>query len=306
MNHFAAMIRPFAVRGVFWRQYLDWAIINVPFYFQPALLFFCTTFFFFFAAAARRAVVTNLAVVRPGSSPLMNHFRAFRTLYNFAWTIADAAAFKLNKGTFTCEVDGVRFLDQLASGHGAIVLTAHVGNYDLGAGLFAQKFGREIRMVRAPEADEKTEAHLSSSLQQIGRGAVRVDHATQGALLSFDLLNALRHGEIVSIQGDRVAGNVGETAARIFGAPVRIPTGPFILALAAQVAIYPLFIARRGYRRYQIIVREPIIASRSGRDREIDINAAVAKWCVVLEEIIESCWDQWFAFTPDFWRNERT
>src|SRR6266566_2609227 len=62
-------LRRFAVRGVFWRRYLDWAMINVPFYFQPMLLFFWTNFFFFFAAPARRAIISNLKVVQPGSWP---------------------------------------------------------------------------------------------------------------------------------------------------------------------------------------------------------------------------------------------
>ena len=40
-------MRRFAVRGVFWRQYLDWALFNVPFYFLPLLIWFWTSFFFF-------------------------------------------------------------------------------------------------------------------------------------------------------------------------------------------------------------------------------------------------------------------
>ena len=56
----------FAVRGVFWRQYLDWAIINLPFYFYPVCILFCTFFFFFFAAPARRAILANLAIILPG------------------------------------------------------------------------------------------------------------------------------------------------------------------------------------------------------------------------------------------------
>ena len=55
----------FAVRGVFWRQCLDWAAINLPFYVYPVQLVFFTLFFFFFAAPARRAIVANLAVVSP-------------------------------------------------------------------------------------------------------------------------------------------------------------------------------------------------------------------------------------------------
>lgn len=290
----------FAVRGVFWREYLDWAIINLPFYFYPVNLLFFTFFFFFFAAPARRAVVANLAAIFPGSSRAVNHLRAFRTLYNFACTISEGAMYKLNKEKFSYEIIGAEWLDQLGAAPGAIVLTAHMGNYDLGAALFAEKFQREIRMVRAPEPDRQTAQHLSASLKKFGEGAVKVDYNTAGALLSFDLLNALRDGEIVSIQGDRIEGDVAQITARLFGKEVRLPNGPFVLALVAQMPIYPLFIARSGYRSYQVIVREPIRVLRTSNARENDIEEGVAKWCRVLEETIAPRWDQWFAFTPIF------
>jgi len=65
----------------------------------------------------------------------------------------------------------------------------------------------------------------------------------------------------------------------------------------AGVPIYPLFIARAGYRSYQIVVHEPIQVLRSGT-REEDIDKAAAEWCAVLEEILAQHWYQWFAFTP--------
>jgi lauroyl/myristoyl acyltransferase len=298
----ASWLGRFAVRGVFWRQYLDWAIDNLPFYFYPVPLLFFTFFFFFFAAPARRAIVANLAVVLPGSSRAMNHLRAFRTLYNFAWTISEAAIHKINKEEFSYQIIGDRWLDQLGAARGAIVLTAHMGNYDLGAALFAEKFHREIRMVRAPESDPATAEHLSASLEKAGEGAVKVDYNTTGPMLSFDLLKALRDGEIVSIQGDRVEGEVAQVTASLFGTDIRLPNGPFVLSLVAQVPIYPLFIARSGYRSYEIIVREPIQVSRGAGSRDDDIAKGVAQWCAVLEEIIATRWDQWFAFTPIFRR----
>jgi lauroyl/myristoyl acyltransferase len=306
MNERVSPLGRFAVRGVFWRQCLDWAIINLPFYFYPVNIFFFSFFFFFFAAPARRAIVANLAVILPGSSAAMNHLRAFRTLCNFAWTISEGAIYKLLREEFAYEIIGAKWLEQLGAAPNAIVLTAHMGNYDLGAALFAQKFNREIRMVRAPEPDRQTAEHLSASLEKTGEGAVKVDYNTAGAFLSFDLLNALRSGEIVSIQGDRVEGGVAEVSARLFGKEVRLPNGPFVLALVTGAPIYPLFIARSGYRSYQVIVREPITVLRTGRAREDDIADAVAKWCEVLEEIIALCWDQWFAFNPIFPSHERT
>src|SRR4249919_3566976 len=107
--------RRFAVRSVLWRHYLDFGVSNVPFYLRPITTFFWIIFFYFFAAPARRAVLSNLKVVLPGSSWLLNRVRAWVTLYNFACTIADAADYKLARTEFAYEVEGEEFLDQLAS-----------------------------------------------------------------------------------------------------------------------------------------------------------------------------------------------
>lgn len=295
-----SFLRRFAVHGVFWREYLDFALRNVPFYLRPVLLSFWTFFFFFFAAPARRAILANLSIILPGSSPFANQFRAFRTLLNFAWTITDAANFKINKTDFEYEIVGGEFLDQLGAAAGAIVLTAHMGNYDLGAAVFAQKFNRQIQMVRAPERDTESAEHLQESLAQTGQGAVKVSYNSEGALLSFDLLNALRAGEIVSIQGDRGFAGMATTTGKLFGRAVQIPAGPFSLAQVAHVPIFPLFIVRDGYQRYRILVHEPIEVGRTDRARDEDIAVATQKWCAVLEETIAQQWDQWFSLVPIF------
>jgi lauroyl/myristoyl acyltransferase len=297
MNQRGNRLGGFAVKGVFWRHYLDWAVVNLPFHFYPVPLIFFTIFFYFFGAPARRATIANLAIILPGSSRAMNHLRAFRTIYNFAWTIAEAAIARLLKEEFSYEIIGAEWLNELGAAPGAIVLTAHMGSYDLGAALFAEKFHREIRVVRAPEPDQRTAQHLSASLENAGAGGVKVDYNTAGALLSFDLLKALRDGEIVSIQGDRADGQVGQVTAQLFGRDVLLPNGPFVLGLVAQTPIYPLFIARTGCRSYEIIVREPIRLEATG-NREHDIADGVRQWCAILQEIVAGRWDQWFAFTP--------
>lgn len=293
-------LRSFAVKGVVWRHYLDWAMANVPFYLQPVLLVSWSIFFFFFAAPARRSILNNLTVILPGSSPVVNQWRALRTLINFAWTISEAAGFKVSKSEFNYEIIGAELLEELRHAKGALVLTAHMGNADLGAALFAQKFSRQIRMVRAPEPNRQTASHLDRTMAQTGEGAVKVDYSTGGPLLSFDLLNALRQGEIVSIQGDRVMAGMAAAEGRMFAHPVQVPSGPFTLAQVAQVPIYPLFIIRAGFRRYRIVVRPPIVVTRTARSRDEDITIAAGKWCEVLEEMIAQYWSQWFAFGPIF------
>ncbi len=290
----------FAVRGVFWRHYLDFGLTNVPFYLRPVMIFFWTIIFFFLAAPARRAILGNLRVILPGSNPLLNLGRAWLTLFNFAWTISDAADHKLSQTEFAYEVEGAEFFEQLAAAHGAVLLTAHMGNYDLGAAVFAQRFQREIRMVRAPESDEETARHLDQSLERAGAGAVKVAYNTSSMALPFELLNALRQGEIVSIQGDRAVGHVSQRTAELFGQRVSLPDGPFMLAFVAQTPIFPLFIVRTSYHRYQIVARPPIHCLRTERGREEAIEEAMRTWCQVLENVIAAHWSQWFSLVPIF------
>jgi lauroyl/myristoyl acyltransferase len=300
MKPFSHLPEEFAVRGVFWRKCIDWVVLHVPSFFHPFLISISTALFFLTATPARRTVVQHLALILPGSRRLANYFRAFGIFQNFGWTLTDGAVRRLLKAPFIYEVEGEKFLKELAAAQGAIVLTAHMGNYDLGAAIFVEKFQRELRVVRAPEPDAVTARHLDKSIEQSAAGGVKIEYNTEGALLSFDLLNALRRGEIISIQGDRSMGEIAQSPVNMFGHKALLPTGPFVLALAAQVPIFPLFVIRAGYRRYRFIARAPIICARTGRARDEDIEAALQEWADILSEAIRAHWRQWHAFTPIF------
>jgi len=228
----------------------------------------------------------------------MNYLRVLRVFTNFAWSLTDAATYRMSKTRFNYELEGGRFLDQLAVARGGVVLTAHMGNYDLGAALFAEKFHRQIQMVRAPEPDALAARHLDLALQQSSAGAVKVGYSSDGTTLAFDLLNALRSGEIISIQGDRVVGEVARAPVKFFNREILLPNGPFVLSLASETPIYPLFIVRTGYRKYKIIAREPIVSFRNAASRDEVIADAMQNWARVLEEVVSCYWPQWFAFTP--------
>jgi phosphatidylinositol dimannoside acyltransferase len=289
----------FAVQGIFWRKFVDWAARSLPAVFHPFLIWTSACLFFFIAAPARRAVVQNLQIILPRSSRLANYARVLRIFVNFGWALADAAIYKLLKPRFSYELEGQNFLEELAlSKDGAVVLTAHMGNYDLAAALFAEKFNRQIHMVRAPEPDALSAHHVDLSLQQSSSGAVRVGYSNGGASLAFDLLNALRDGEIISIQGDRVIGEVARAPVNLFGRQVLLPTGPFVLSTVSQAPIYPLFMIRTGYRKYKIIAHEPIACSLDNRSREEKVSMAMQRWANLLEKKVTKYWRQWYAFVP--------
>ena len=288
----------FAVHGIFWRRFLDWGVRNLPAILHRPLIWIAAFLFFFVAAPARKSVLRNLSLIRPASWRLMNCLRVLRVFTNFGWSLTDAAAYRMSKARFKYELEGARFLDQLTAARGGVVLTAHMGNYDLGAALYAEKFHRQIQMVRAPEPDALAAQHLDLALQQSSAGAVKVGYSSDGTTLAFGLLNALRSGEIISIQGDRVVGEVARAPVKFFNREILLPNGPFVLSLASETPIYPLFIVRTGYRKYKIIAREPIVSFRNAASRDEVIADAMQNWARVLEEVVSCYWPQWFAFTP--------
>ncbi len=300
MNEDSLSSSRFAVHGVFWRSCIDRIVKHFPPMFLPPLVFLATILFFFFAAPARRLALYNLGIILPSSFRLANYFRVFRIFKNFGWALTDAASYRLRKPSFIYELVGEEFLEELAVAKGGVVLTAHLGNADLGTAIFADKFQRDLRIVRAPEPDAGSARHLGRSLEQSSAGAVKVEYNTAGSLLSFDLLNALRQGEIISIQGDRVIGDVAQSPITLCGRRVLLPSGPFVLAVVAQVSIYPLFIVRSGHHRYTIVARPPIRVVRTNESRDEMVAAALRQWSEVLQDMIEHHWDQWFAFTPVF------
>jgi lauroyl/myristoyl acyltransferase len=286
----APLLRRFLVHGVFWRQFRRWAVLNVPEWIEPAIVGFWSLFFLLWGPG-RRGVMHNLAHILPGSTAAANFFRCYRVFCNYAWSISDTERFRAMHRLPEWELAGREHLEALRSGGGAILLTAHMGSYDLGAHLFAEVSGRRIVMVRAPETDPQTHAFEESHLD----AAIETQFNVDGSTLAIDLLHALRDGAIVAIQGDRMAGEIAGVPVTLFGCDVEVPAGPFALSMTARVPVYPIFVVRRGWRRYLLRAEAPFEVVRS-RDRDADFAAAARAWTAVLEQVIRDDWQQWFAF----------
>jgi predicted LPLAT superfamily acyltransferase len=289
--------RRFQVKGVFWRQFLRWAVLNIPLWIEPAVIAWWSLFFLLWGPG-RRGVMRNLSAVKEGSWAITNFFRTYRVFWNYAWTITDNIRFKEQRFVPEFSFAGREHFEPLLQGHGgAIILTAHMGSYDLGAHLFAASTTRQIVMIRAPEVDPQTRQYEEAKVGDTKDDGLRVGFNTKGDL-AFELLEAVQRGELVAIQGDRVTPGIATTPVTLFGRRANVPSGPFALAMAARVPIHPMFVVRTGPRRYTLITGEPITVERSGRGR--DFTPAIAKWVAQLEHVIRENWFQWFAFEPFF------
>jgi len=242
--------------------------------------------------AAERAVIERtVRRVLPAATAAERARVVTDVFRHFAMCFADLVA--ANRGRRAARllagVEGEAHVRAAASGgRGVVVVTAHVGNWELGGRLLARRLARPTHVVVAAEPDPRVERFLRG-----GPGPVRfVRRGAPTAALS--LVPALRRGEVVALQGDRALGTRGDATVPFFGADAAFPLGPFVLARAAGVAVLPAFCLLGADRRYTVRVGAPLEVPAGG---EAD---AQTRWVGALEAVVARHPEQWFNFF-DVW-----
>jgi lauroyl/myristoyl acyltransferase len=178
----------------------------------------------------------------------------------------------------------------LEQGKGVIVLTAHIGNWELGASTLVLK-GYPLTVVALRHSNPLINRFFCQ--RRIGKGlrVCYLDNATRVGL------KILRRNECLAILGDRDYTGSG-VEVPFFGRKVRFPTGPVNLARHTGASLIPAFaICERDRLRYHITFEDPIELVR-GQDKEQDLRTNVGRWVAVLERVISEHPEQWFVFQP--------
>ena len=182
----------------------------------------------------------------------------------------------------------------LARGKGAVLVTCHFGNWDVGARTLA-RFGCPFNLVMAREANETTAEYVRQAREDAGVRVLLSDNSVYG---SFNMLRALKRNEILAMQLDRPLGGDGARLAPFFGSPAWFQAGPLRLARLAGAPIFPVFCVRVAARHYQIVL---------GNERTIPRHASVEEMDRILggivhefEQMVRRHPEQWFQFSP-YW-----
>lgn len=248
-------------------------------------------------AAARR----NLGRIT-GSTGLANMRLAYRLFFNFSrFMVAYTEMSGLVPAQFRHRLIGVERTERamkelLSEGRGAVVLTMHIGQWDLGLKLLTH-FGYPVHVVMTREEPEKVTRYASDA--RAGPN-LRVHETGSSPLLAVELAAALRRGEVVAVQADRAVGS-GLMATPFFGSEVPLPTGPVLLAMATGAPVLPAFILLERGRRYRVTTMEPLRFQRHrGVPPDSMVREAMGRVARVMESVVSRHPDQWFNFY-DVW-----
>ncbi|MEO8055467.1 MAG: lysophospholipid acyltransferase family protein [Acidobacteriota bacterium] len=203
------------------------------------------------------------------------------------------------RSLLAARVGDERLVEAQRAGKGSILLTAHVGNFELG-GLFLAQLGLEVAAVYVPDPSPVIEKHRSDARKMLGVTGIPVDQTPFGFLPVF---RALERNMCVAMQGDRDVSGTGRTMP-FFGKTASFPIGPFRIAQASGAPIFPVFVLQEEDGRYRTIVEEAIwVPHARGAAAGEAVVAGLAKFVGRMEATIRAHPTQWYRFAR-FWESE--
>jgi lauroyl/myristoyl acyltransferase len=294
-GRFRKILGPLYVSGIFWFRIHQLGVRLVPFWFIGPLVLGFTVFFSVVLRNARAAVASNLEAVLGPCSWWARQVRIFRTFLSFAWCLTERYERLSTERRFLVGVEGADHWRELnATGEGFILMTAHIGAWEVGSMMPAFEEERRVHVVREAETDPKAQKFISELIRRRA-GSFYITHFAEDLQLGVELLDALRRGEIVALQGDRPRNGGRTSEISLFGRPFPVPVGPLALARAAGVPVLPVFVFRDGRLRYRSALRPPIRVANTDC-RQADLEEAQQRFAVELEWAISQRPHQWFCF----------
>jgi len=253
---------------------------------------------FFLNKRGRQAVRENLRIVMEGQGILPSrhilHGCARKTFQYFGKYLADFIRFRKLSAEGVRErvsIQGLEHLEAIRdSRRGAIMLTAHYGNWELG-GAFIASMGIPINAVVRPVDSPSLERIFQFFREQRGMKVIPLDKAGTG------ILKTLKRGEVVALVGDRDFTGNGR-AWRFFGRETSLPRGAAWFAHRLGVPVYIGFATRAPDDTFILRIHPPIEPAEAGSEDEIQRRIVA-----VMEATIARDPCQWFIFDP-FWPGE--
>ena len=184
---------------------------------------------------------------------------------------------------------------RLALGKGLILVTGHLGNWELGGAYIAAR-GLPIDAVARHMANPLFDRYLTSTRQRIGMTVIHDEEAVKR------VPRALRTGHAVAFLVDQGAVGLASTWVPFFGRFAKTPRGPAVFALRLGAPVVFGVALRQPSGRYQLSF-EPIEIEDTG-NREADVDRIVADYTQVLERWIRRAPEQ-YLWHHRRWKHQR-
>lgn len=254
----------------------------------------------------RRVTQLNMAQVtgRPANDPYVRHL-ALASWRNYGRYAADF----LNFSHLDLDAIEQQMLDLsggngwqslmipiLQAGRGAIMATAHFGNWDVAGAIAAHHL--PLSAVVETFSDERLNQFVQNHRKEKGISIIPMEGTAR------PILRALQQNQLVAIVVDRpVTPNEG-TEVTFFGRKTHVPGGPAALALKSGAPLIPGYVWYGHHNEFYTRMYPPIYPRESkGEQKASEIARLTQCMYNVLEEMVRAWPTQWYMFRQ-FWPAE--
>lgn len=211
--------------------------------------------------------------------------------YRFGQVVVDRfAAFGGRKFRFVAADEMLAAYNELANqDEGFLQLSSHMGNYEL-AGYMLQQ---PRKTMHALVFFGETETMMRNRARMFAPKGVEMVPVMPDMSHIFALNNALRDGNVASMPGDRVFGSPKALECRMLGHKVKLPLGPFQLAVTRGVKVMAVWVMKERHDTYRVFCHE----------LKADADAPKKQQCQQLADAFALRMEEMIGLYPTHWFN---
>lgn len=186
--------------------------------------------------------------------------------------------------------------EAMSHGKGAILVTAHFGNWEL-LGSWGAAEGYPMDFLVGRQHNARVDALLNGYRRAMGVGIIPL------ATSARSVFKALKEKHLTGMVADQHAAS-GGIVLNFFGRPASTPQGPALFSIRTGAPILPFLLRRERYDRH-VVIPSPVIWPPNSGDEQADIRWITAAYTKVFEDSIRKYPDQWL-WTHRRWKVPET
>jgi predicted LPLAT superfamily acyltransferase len=260
------------------------------------LLRFVAFYFFLFSRNSSRVIYSYFRQ-RQNWSRVKSILSIYKNNYLLGQTLLDKmVVFAGLKNQFTYHFDGIENLKQIgAIGKGGILLSAHVGNWEM-AGHHLEHVNMKINIVMFDGEHQ----NIKKYLEQIGEKNYKVIVIKNDMSHVYAIGAALANNELVCMHADRYLDGNKTMSINFLGKEALFPAGPFSLAAGFNVPVSIVFAFKETSRHYHYF--GSTLMHRNENESKTDFAQRLTSYYVSdVENKLRKYPEQWFNYY-DFWK----
>jgi predicted LPLAT superfamily acyltransferase len=273
-----------------------WVLKNfgvLPAYF---LLRFVVVYFFLFSWKSSGQIF-YIYHRKLGYSRFSSILKLYKNYYLLGQSIIDKVVVMSGiKNKFSFDFDGEDNLRKIAAlQRGGILLSAHIGNWDV-AGHLLQRLETRINIVLFDGEHEQIKQYLEGVT---GKRNVNIIVIKNGLSHIYQISDAFKNNELVCMHADRFIEGNKTLTGDFLGEKARFPLGPFLLAYKFKVPVSFVFAMKESPLHYHFFASE--IKEYHLAEKEVALQEMLRDFSKEMKTKVKKYPEQWYNYY-NFWQ----